>query len=258
MPPSSPAPAAITGPQYGMFPATLTPIARTTHVNVAVNAVAQAKRTGLMAAIYGPSGSGKTAAAHFACQQVGGQWLYVQAPWRAGTKDVISAWYTAVIGQAPRSTARAASNELVHALWDKQVGLVIDEVHYSGVTGIQAIRYVHDQVAATYGYRIPIVLVGADLDVVLAASGGEMDRRAPWRAKFKALPDPEIAEILPTMHHRFAGMDPRLIKIVNTKYAHGLPGRWANFAVLAADQPGTGPLTNQDVSDILHTVGGMQ
>lgn len=246
------------GATPGQFPEPLTPVARNLGIDIAVRAVAKAVETGLMAAIHGPSGAGKTAAAQYACHQVGGDWVYVQAPYKGRVKDVISAWYATVIGRPPTSTARNASDQLVHELWDRRIGLVVDEVHYTGNTGIQAIRYVHDQIAATYGYRFPIVLVGAELDTILAAAGAEMARRAPWRARFGPLPDADINVLLPTMHPRFAGMDPRLVTVVNKKYAHGLPGRWANVALAAADTPGTGTFTRQHIADALHLLGATQ
>ena len=181
--------------------------------------------------------------------------MYIQAPFKGTRKDVIAAWYRAVIGQSPISTTQAASNQLVHALWNTKVGLVVDEVHYTGDQGIQAIRFVHDQVAAMYQHRVPIVLIGAKLDVILAESGGEMVRRAPFRAKFQALAESEIAAILPTMNPRFAQMDPRLITIINDKYGHGLLGMWANVAVAAEDLPGSGPLNKQDIADVLMLLG---
>lgn len=244
-----------TGPEFGRLPEPLTPVARTLTLDLAVNAVAKAKSTGLMAALHGPSGSGKTAAAIHAARHVSGDWLYVQAPYRGTVKDVIGACYTAVLGRTLTRTARRASDELVLALWERQAGLIIDEVHYAGNVGIQAIRYIHDQVAANYRYRFPIVLVGAELDSALASSGGEMARRAPWRVRFGPLADDELAAILPTMHPRLAGLDPRAVKVINKKYAKNLPGRWANVALAAADSPGDGPFTPADIADALLTLG---
>lgn len=245
----------LTGPRFGQFPEPLTPLANTLTMDLAISAVGKARDTGLMAALHGPSGSGKTAAAVHACEQVGGDWVYVQAPYRGGVKDVIAAWYTAVVGRTLTGTARRASDELVHALWERQVGLVIDETHYAGTVGIQAIRYVHDQTAATYRYRFPIVLIGAELDAVLASSGGEMTRRAPWRVAFQPLNEHDLANVLPTMHPRFEGIDPRLVTVVNKRYAHGLPGRWANFALAADTTPGNEPFSRADVADALLYLG---
>lgn len=198
--------------------------------------------------IDGPPGTGKTtASARWAAQAeaAGIGVIYVAIPERPSPTELLRLLIEAVSGVPSGGTKHEMENE-VRALLSSFGGLlIVDEVQNLRRSGMQELRYIHDDSQTDTA----LLLSGWQAEAVVRERP-DLDSRIGYRAVFAPLAAQELpgvlAEIAPWLD-----AEADTIHRVDTIYGKGILRRWHRFLSAAHDLVGDAPLTQEIADDIV-------
>lgn len=208
-------------------------------------------------AFEGEHGTGKTTAAAKLAQASGRSFVYVECAKNATIPDLTAALYEAVTGEPVTrySKQRDMRRDIIRALVRDRMGIIADDVHITGVPGMQVLRYLHDEVVRyrrTTNSGFPLWLVGGD---VLAAITPVRELRSRVRsaARFESVNSAELIAAVRLMSPRIASLDDALLARLMA-VARGNLRDWSTI-VETADLlwPGDAPLTEAHIDQLLLT-----
>lgn len=208
-------------------------------------------------AFEGEHGTGKTTAAAKLAQASGRPFVYVECAKNAPIPDLTAALYEAVTGEPVTrySKQRDMRRDIIKVLVRDRMGIIADDVHITGVPGMQVLRYLHDEVVRyrrTTNNGFPLWLVGGD---VLAAITPVRELRSRVRsaAPFEAVHSGDLIAAVRSVSPRIANLDDALLARLKG-VAKGNLRDWSTI-VDTADLlwPGDTPLTETHIDQLLLT-----
>jgi hypothetical protein len=239
--------------RYGGFPSLPGSIGMTDTLQDAVLAFRITDAECDIACFDGAPGAGKTTAASFVIEQSGRDWRYCRLPQAGSRRDLLEAVYRAVFRRQTTMTASKMFDALVERLMSGDIGVIADEAHHLGVSGIQQLRYLWDE-AALHNARFPLLLVGYDLSAELD-NADEVRRRIRRWVYFEEYLDTDTATIIAAaLHPRLAVTKPAIIKRLNEGLARRSIGNWETLAIhikyLDTTDPTGTKVTGLDEADV--------
>ena len=218
----------------------MTAIAQAQPVQTAAFQLAQTKlaltiaKNGI-AALSGESGCGKTFAIteflHSPAMR-DRQYTWLDMPPNPAPREVVYRTLTTITGSSPRArtTLMQLTDELAGLLTGSGRVLIIDEAHNLRSEGLKQLRYLHQRGDASFS----MILAGSDLIGSLQIVP-ELRTRVTSMIRFKPLTGDELLPALAAWHPLLNASSPKLLRRVDTDWAHGNFRLWAMFLAAVVD-----------------------
>lgn len=237
----------------GEPPATPARLIQTSTLRNATLALHLAIRQHAILLLDGLPGTGKTttaAALIHDVQRDGTPAVYVAIPARPSPTEVLRVIIEAISGTPALGTKHDLENEARAMLADQGGLLVVDEVQNLKATGMQELRYLHDDAQANFS----LLIAGWQADRVIR-SQPDLDSRVKYRIAFDRLTAAELIPTVTQLNAMLAATDPATLRHIDKAYARGILRNWATFAQTAQMLlPTAAHLEDDDVTAILAVI----
>jgi DNA transposition AAA+ family ATPase len=183
--------------------------------------------------IDGPPGTGKTTASAqliLMAEESGVQAAYIAVPERPSPTELLHLTIEAISGMPASGTKHAMENEARAILADFGGLLVLDEVQNLKRTGMQELRYLHDDSQTS----VAMLLSGWQADDVIRGQP-DLNSRVRYRAAFQLLRPNEVASTVRQLGPILANADEEIINQVDEVYARGNLRQWTSFSRTAQE-----------------------
>lgn len=233
----------------GAAPALPPTVASTRYLERAQLAFTLAVRQKAMLLLDGPPGTGKSTTAAACVAQAAGAGVptaYLAIPERPSPTDLLRLIIEALAGVPGVGSKHEMENE-VRALLSAFGGvLVVDEVQNLQRSGLQELRYLHDDGQT----NVTFLLVGWQAEAVIRAHP-DLDSRIRYRVPFQPINRADVPGIVRQLHPVVAEADEHLLWAVDDRYGHGILRQWSSFIACAESLLGNNPLTLEDADALL-------
>ena len=198
--------------------------------------------------IDGPPGTGKTTAtARWASQAEAGGTpaIYVVIPERPSINDVLRIIIEALRGVRSTGTKHDMENEARAYLAEFGGLLIVDEVQNLKRTGIQELRYLHDDTQTDFA----MLLSGWQAEEIITQHP-DLDSRVAYRTRFTPIEHSDLPAVIADMAPWLSTDEPGLLPYIDATYAAGNMRLWSLF-LTAAHDAGMTTLNHADANALI-------
>lgn len=237
----------------GLPPALPRALARTQpleHASIAFRLALQQKAIMLLD---GPPGTGKSTTAAVLSEQAAADdvpCVYVAIPERPSPTELLRVLIEAISGTPGQGSKHDMENETRALLQDHGGLIVVDEVQNLRRSGLQELRYLHDDSQT----NIAMLICGWQADKVIREQS-DLNSRVRYRTAFQKLRRTEVIDVVRQIDPRLQDTDEDTLLMVDDIYADGVLRNWNSFAEAARhllpDGGGLNPATARSVIAIL-------
>jgi hypothetical protein len=194
--------------------------------------IAEVSQAQAIGAIYGPAGTGKSfAVAETLTGRAEVDWLRTDFRCRPTLRYVrLELGRLLGLPQAGRLGPFEADWTLKRALSERFWLIVIDEAQWLNRECFEYLRHLHDDPDT----RFALVFVGGDGCYEVLRREPMLDSRLYAHQRFGPLTPAEVLAVVPGYHRIYAGVDPKVLQLVDDVCAHGNFRAWARFTHHAA------------------------
>ena len=181
----------------------------------------------------GPPGTGKTTTAAYLIGQAvadGVPTVYVAIPERPSPTELLRVLIEAISGTPGVGSKHDMENETRALLKDHGGLIVVDEVQNLRRSGLQELRYLHDDSQT----NVAMLICGWQADQVIRAQP-DLNSRVRYRTGFQPLPRREVVGVARQLDTRLAETGDDVLLWIDDAYAHGILRNWNSIAVTARD-----------------------
>lgn len=181
----------------------------------------------------GPPGTGKTTTAAYLIRQANNEGVptvYVAIPERPSPTELLRVLIEAISGTPGQGSKHDMENEARALLQDHGGLIVVDEVQNLRRSGLQELRYLHDDSQT----NVAMLICGWQADQVIREQP-DLNSRVRFRTGFQPLRRNEVVDVVTQIEPRLAVTDPDVLQWIDDVYAHGVLRNWNSIAATARD-----------------------
>jgi hypothetical protein len=186
--------------------------------------------TSSIATISGPSGTGKTTTAVACVREDPIDLRYAALTHGAGVKDIVVGIHEALHG-ARRGSARDSRTlrgDIIETLANGGLGIIADEVHYSGVGGMLTLAQLWERVRQANGVGFPLFLIGATVQQAISRNE-ELLTRVEFPIRMDILSKDDVVTTVQAINPRCAATPEKRLLTLDDTLARGNLRRWSHF-----------------------------
>jgi DNA transposition AAA+ family ATPase len=198
----------------------------------------------------GPPGTGKTTTAAYLIGRAvadGTPTVYVAIPERPSPTELLRVLIEAISGTPGMGSKHDMENEARALLQDHGGLIVVDEVQNLRRSGLQELRYLHDDSQT----NVAMLICGWQADQVIREQP-DLNSRVRFRTGFQPLGRNEVVDVVRQIEPRLAAAEEDVLLWIDDVYAHGIFRNWNSLATTARDLlPDADGLTEQTAQGLI-------
>lgn len=199
-------------------------------------ALVRAGKRGSIVSVVGAAGLGKTFSLRSIVRSMdSADAFWVEFDYRPTLRAIARALYIGLYGTEPQGTRTQIADEVINALAGRHSGrplyLIVDEAQRLNRAGLEYLRYFHDHVST--GFVLVIAGGHGCWDVIRTEP--MLSSRIKRPVRFDPLSDVAVMEAMPKYHPIYENCDAGVLKLINSRFAHGQFRQWASFTSSASE-----------------------
>lgn len=219
-----------------------------------VEALDRAGRHGSIVSVVGAAGLGKTFSLRSIVRGMeSADAFWVEFDYRPTLRAIARALYICLYGTEPQGTRTKIADEVLNALAcrhsDRPLYLIVDEAQRLNRAGLEYLRYFHDHVSTGF---VLVFAGGHDCWDVIRTEP-MLSSRIKRPVRFNPMSEVAVLKAMPQYHPIYENCDPNVLKLINSRFAHGQFRQWASFTSSASEFMQAKSLTQLD-EDLAHKI----